>query len=124
MTESAWATPIHLEIRGVGDAALVVDGVDLIPALNVQAIDFHAEPNTVPIVTLHAIKPFTYDGPAEINHTVDPLVSLVGFLDAVDPTELEAAALERIGGLGGPTTGQCFLSALKDMAEAAMKVDA
>lgn len=124
MTEGSWATPIHLEVRGPRDASLTVDGVDILPVVRARSFDFHADANSVPALTIHAVRPFTYDGPAEIHVTVDPLVTMVEFLNAVDPADLEAAALEKIGGLGGPSTGQCFLLTLKEMAEAALKVDA
>lgn len=39
------------------------------------------------------------------------------FLDSIDPMALDSAALEWMGGLGGPTVGEAFLMALKRMAE-------
>lgn len=123
MTE--WATPIHLEVKGPRDASLVVDGVDILPALRARAFDFHADGKSAPVLTIHAVRPFIYDGPAEIRVTADPLVALVEFLNGIDPADLEAAALERAGGFAGPSTGACFIAALKEMAMAAMqRVDA
>lgn len=118
---AAWATPIHLEVRGPRDASLVVDGVDILPVVRAQSFDFHADARSAPVLTIHAVRPFIYDGPAEIRVMVDPLVTLVEFLNDVDPAELEAAALDGSGGLGGPSTGQCFLNALKAMARSALQ---
>lgn len=45
-----------------------------------------------------------------------PPLSVMEFLDHIDPKELEGAALEHGGGLGGPGVGETFLIALKAMA--------
>lgn len=39
------------------------------------------------------------------------------FLATIDPKDLEQAALQHLGGLGGLSTGEGFLLALKAMAE-------
>ncbi len=50
-------------------------------------------------------------------HVPQPGPTIADFLDAIDPQELEQAALEHVGGFGGPSTGEAFLLALKKMAE-------
>lgn len=113
-------SPVRLEVRGPGDAVLIQDGVDLMKTIGgVASVTLHANGKAPPTVTLELFKPFTYEGPAEINalRADPPVVTIVEFLNAVQPADLEAAALEAGGGLGGPGVGESFLMALKAMAK-------
>jgi hypothetical protein len=85
----------------------------------VVGVNLRAVPNESIVVTLDVAEPFSYDGPAHIHVLNPPSAATLAFLDEVDPDGLEAAALELIGGIGGPKTGEAFLTALKAMAAGA-----
>lgn len=59
----------------------------------------------------------TFDGYVATSAPSAPRRPVQDFLAAIDPKDLEQAALEHMGGLCGPSTGEAFLLALKQMAE-------
>lgn len=57
-----------------------------------------------------------HDGAPQVVVRTPKGLSIMEFLEAIDPEELAAAALQVSGGLAGPTVGEAFLIALKTMA--------
>lgn len=107
-------TPFSLRLPVVGSPEVTVGGVP-VPDVCSVAVKAEAGEATKLYLTLNGDGTITGDG---IVHVVRdaPHGAVVDWLSQVDPDELEKAALDRMGGLGGGTTGEAVLDVLRGWA--------
>lgn len=114
-------TPFDIVLPAAGQSAkILIDGVNVANMVTRVTVDCHSS-DRIPQVFLEMKGEGCISGEGVVTQIVsadmDQRQHVVAFLSNLDPSTLEAAALEKLGGLGGMTTstGEAFLEVLKEM---------
>jgi hypothetical protein len=107
-------TRFSVDVGSGGRGHVVIDGVDV--AEKVQKIIVDSTAGQPPQVFLEMAGEGRIEGEGIVTQVVESNDSIALFLSNLDPSALEAAALDKMGGLDGEglTTGQAFLAALME----------
>lgn len=106
-------TPFRLVLPAASPGAEIeVDGK---PVTNAVSVAVKAEVGHVTKLYLELVGDGTIEGEG-IVHVVKPGPNVGEWLSHIDPDELEKAALDRMGGLDGGSTGAAMLAVLRGWA--------
>lgn len=109
-------TPFRLVLPLVGTPEIEVDGKRV---SNARSVAVKAEVGEATKVYVELVGEGTIEGEGIVHVVrdgVDTRDTLTDWLAQIDPAELETAALARMGGLGGGTTGEAVLDVLRGWA--------